>query len=207
MNQLLINFKESKTINELSEVLDTGWQTYKDNALIYSGFTLAFTLLVWILSAIPFSSCLITPFYLAATYTAITRSETQKQLTIYDFLLIPKEKFNLIFITGSLSTLITFFGVILFIIPGIYFFASYLFVMPLSLEQDEQNTKAWELLEKSRKIFSENYQIILAATLIYLVLALLAVLSLGLGLFIVTPLIACINYQLYKKLKLQNVAL
>ncbi|WP_412469787.1 MULTISPECIES: hypothetical protein [unclassified Halobacteriovorax] len=201
MNQLLINFKESKTLNELTEILDSGWQTYKSNALLYSSFTLGFSLLLWALSIIPFASGLLTPFFLASFYTAIIKSETKKEITIYDFIAIPKEKFNLIFISGSLSSLITFFGFILFILPGLYFFASYLFVMPLTLEKQNDKSSAWELLEESRKIFTNNYKIITAAVFVYIALALLGALALGLGLFITIPLITCINYQLYKKIK------
>ncbi|MFG1499516.1 hypothetical protein ABMA70_04845 [Halobacteriovorax sp. XZX-3] len=201
MNQLLINFKESKTLNELTEILDSGWQIYKSNALLYSSFTLGFSLLLWALSIIPFASGLLTPFFLASFYTAIIKSETKKEITIYDFIAIPKEKFNLIFISGSLSSLITFFGFILFILPGLYFFASYLFVMPLTLEKQNDKSSAWEILEESRKIFTNNYKIITAAVFVYIALALLGALALGLGLFITIPLITCINYQLYKKIK------
>ncbi|WP_412471612.1 hypothetical protein [Halobacteriovorax sp. RT-1-4] len=201
MNQLLINFKESKTLNELTEILDSGWQTYKSNALLYSSFTLGFSLLLWALSIIPFASGLLTPFFLASFYTAIIKSKTKKEITIYDFIAIPKEKFNLIFISGSLSSLITFFGFILFILPGLYFFASYLFVMPLTLEKQNDKSSAWEILEESRKIFTNNYKIITAAVFVYIALALLGALALGLGLFITIPLITCINYQLYKKIK------
>ncbi len=201
MKTLVLNLNNSKTIQEVSFLFKQGWETYRRNALPYSLYTLLSSGLMWALSSIPFASSLVFPLYMAGLYTAIKSSEEKEILTLTDFLNIEKVNFGAILKVGALTSLLTMIGFIAFIIPGAYAFCSYAFTTPLVLDANNKNLTAWEILEKSRGVFHSNSNLILVMMSSYFLISILALLPLGLGLFISTPFLACVNYSLYKKLK------
>lgn len=199
MKTLTLNKTES--IEELVLLLKEGWETYRQNAFLYSLYTFLTSLVLWSLSAVPFTATVIFPFYLAGLYTAIKKAEHKDELTIQDFLAFKKENLNLIFTTGALSSLLIGLGLIALVIPGFYALCAYNFTTPLVLEKENQKMKAWGLLEHSRNIFHKNAKRILLMMCAYTIITLLAIIPFGLGLFISMPLIACINFNLFKKIK------
>lgn len=201
MKSLTLSLNKSKTTQETINLLTQGWETYRKNAVIYSLYTLLASSLMWVLSSIPFASSLIFPFYMAGLYTAIKAAEGKNILTLHDFLNINKESFNLIFTAGTLSSLLTFVGFLALIVPGAYAFCAYAFVIPFSIEEENANLKAWNILERSRTILHENTKQVCSMMACYFLITLLALLPLGLGLFVSVPFIACVNYRLYKKVK------
>lgn len=83
------------------------------------------------------------------------------------------------FIAGLLSTLLTYVGLILLIIPGIYLAIGYCMTMPLIVDR---NLPPWQALEASRKAVTKRWFQFFGLLFVVGLLVFLSALPLGIGL-------------------------
>ena len=153
---------------------------------------------LWCASTIPLLPSLMAPFISAGLYVAISKGEVE--LTPADFfdyghLVKP------IFMAGTVSTLITGLGFVLFLLPGIYFSICFLFVTPIILEANDSEIDIRGVLKDSRTIIHGNGLFFSLLAVTNTLIILIAALPLGIGLPIALPLITCINFYVFNKSK------
>lgn len=83
------------------------------------------------------------------------------------------------FIAGLLTTLLTYLGLILLIIPGIYLAIGYCMTMPLIVDR---NLSPWQALETSRKAVTKRWFQFFGLLFVVGLLVLVSALPLGIGL-------------------------
>ncbi len=88
------------------------------------------------------------------------------------------------FIAGLLSTLLTYVGIILLIIPGIYLAVGYCMTMPLIVDR---NLSPWQALETSRKAVTKRWFQFFGLLLVVGLLVFVSALPLGIGLIWTLP--------------------
>lgn len=94
-----------------------------------------------------------------------------------------------------LSTLIITVGLLLVLIPGVYFYISYFFTFPIILFEKRG---PWESMELSRKVVGKNFFLFFWIIMAITVLGILGSIPLGLGLIFVIPYGICVMYKTYK---------
>jgi uncharacterized membrane protein len=104
------------------------------------------------------------------------------------------DKFIPLLILNLLMSLVIFLGILLLIIPGIYFAVSYLFSHFLVWFYDVTPSEA---ISMSRKIVSGNFSQILWLWLILAGINVLGGLAFGVGLLITIPFSACVVYAAF----------
>lgn len=189
---------------KLGQYLGRGWEIFKANALPFIGFTFLVGLILGVLSFIlPFplgsgnpeegqaagnlipnilSMLLFPGFYLVAFQIARNRPTA-----FGDFF----KGFNRalpVLLLGIVSGLLTFIGLILLVLPGIYLAVSYMLSLPLLLDK---NVDFWPAMETSRKLVGKKWW---SFFLFGIVLALInfgGLLLLGVGLLVTIPWSYC----------------
>lgn len=189
---------------KLGQYLGRGWEIFKANALPFIGFTFLVGLILGVLSFIlPFplgsgnpeegqaagnlipnilSMLLFPGFYLVAFQIARNRPTA-----FGDFF----KGFNRalpVLLLGIVSGLLTFIGLILLVLPGIYLAVSYMLSLPLLLDK---NVDFWPAMETSRKLVGKKWW---SFFLFGIVLALInfgGLLLLGMGLLVTIPWSYC----------------
>jgi len=104
------------------------------------------------------------------------------------------DRFTPLLLLHLLTGIIVSLGLLLLIIPGIYFSVSYMFAYFFVWFYDVPPTEAIRL---SRKMVSGNFTQMLALWLILLALNLAGTLAFGVGLLITLPLSGCILYAAF----------
>jgi len=89
-----------------------------------------------------------------------------------------------VFIAGLLTTLLTYLGLILLVIPGIYLVIAYCMTMPLIADR---RLSPWEAMETSRKAITKRWFQYFGLLLVVGLLVGLSALPLGIGLIWTAP--------------------
>lgn len=101
------------------------------------------------------------------------------------------------FIGWLLYGLIVIFGLILFIIPGIYFATKYVFMANVLVDK---NLGVFESFSKSGEITKGIIWKVFVFQLLLTIIALAGLLAFGVGLFVAIPVILLADMYLYRKL-------
>jgi len=141
----------------------------------------------------PLSGLLLGGPAIAGYYLAARRLRDRKVLSSESFL-GGMEHFVPLVILQLLITLLVSLGLILLVIPGIYFAVSYIFAQFFVVFYGVEGTRALRL---SRLMVSGNFGQVLLLCLVLLGINLLGVLALGMGLLLSMPLSACILFAAF----------
>lgn len=87
-------------------------------------------------------------------------------------------------------------GMMLLIVPGLYLAATYILTMPLVIDR---KLPFWEAMETSRKMLTANLLSALVYLLLWVILAVIAIIPFGIGLIWVIPMLAISIVILYDK--------
>jgi uncharacterized membrane protein len=87
-------------------------------------------------------------------------------------------------VAGLLSTVLTYIGLILLVIPGVYLVISYCMTMPLIVDR---NLSPWEALETSRKAVGKRWFQYFGLLFMVGLLVSLSAIPLGIGLIWTVP--------------------
>lgn len=189
---------------KLGQYLGRGWEIFKANALPFIGFTFLVGLILGVLSFIlPFplgsgnpeegqaagnlipnilSMLLFPGFYLVAFQIARNRPTA-----FGDFF----KGFNRalpVLLLGIVSGLLTFIGLILLVLPGIYLAVSYMLSLPLLLDK---NVDFWPAMETSRKLVGKKWWSFLLFGIVLALINFGGLLLLGVGLLVTIPWSYC----------------
>jgi hypothetical protein len=100
-------------------------------------------------------------------------------------------------LTGLASGLIVATGMVLLLIPGIYFLVSYLFAVLFVIDY---GMEFWQAMETSRKLVSKHWFSCFGFVLVIILVNLLGLLALGIGLLVTYPVTACATAIVYRSI-------
>ncbi len=179
------NASEGFTIS-IENLLQRGFNIFRQdpgNFILY-GILAAVASSVTVLLGGPFT---------AGFYIVSERISKKRSYEFNDFFL-GFHKFLQLFVVNLLITLIVVLGLMLLVIPGIYFAVSYLFAHFFVWFYDAEPTEAIRL---SRKMVSGNFGKILLLCLVLAVINFLGALAFGVGLLITIPISYCVVYAAF----------
>lgn len=186
---------------DYKELLTKAFILVQNNMVIFGLYTLLYLIFSYLVFINP--STLGTLLQLtisgpisAGYFYAVRRSDVGFQLAFNDFFK-GFEKFLILSASNVLQSIIIFVGVLLLIVPGIYFAVSLVLLLPFILFR---NMKIMAAIESTRLIVGRQFWQWLIFLLILLVLNLLGALMFGIGLLITLPISYAAVYYAFKQL-------
>ncbi len=173
----------------IENVLQRGFNIIRKSPGIY----LIYSLVGVVALSNPLSGILLGGPIIAGYYIVSQRISKDRIVEIPDFFK-SFEKFVPLLILNLLMTLVIFLGLLLLIVPGIYFAVSYLFAHFFVWFYDVDPTEALGL---SRKTVSGNFGKILLLCLVLGGINLLGILAFGVGVLLTIPFTYCVIYAAF----------
>lgn len=102
-----------------------------------------------------------------------------------------------IVIVAFLSTVLTFVGFLLLLLPGIYLSLAYMLVIPLVVDK---GMRPWPALEASRKAIHQCWFKVFGLYFVMVLIYLVSMIPLGLGMIWTLPMFVMVNAILYREL-------
>ncbi|GAA0879443.1 hypothetical protein GCM10009119_24110 [Algoriphagus jejuensis] len=185
----------------IQESIQKGWEYFKAQPLN----SIAFTLLMFTIQGVSgfyldnFSlliSIVISPpltggFFLVAN--RISRSVEVQFSSYFDGF----SYWGILIVTSLVSGILTFFGILALILPGIYLAVAFMFAIPFALYS---GTDFWTSLELSRKLITMNWWKFFGFVIVLLVFNILGFLCFFVGLLITIPVSYFSIYAVFEEL-------
>jgi len=186
---------------DIKEAFEKAWQLFLAQPVLSISYTLLilsiqllfvvyfkdFTLMYSILLAPPFFS----GFYLAANKI------NQNQAVIYPDFFGGFMFFLPVVSIWLIGQILTFFGIVLLVIPGIYLMVAYSFAVLMAIFG---GFDFWNALEASRRLITVMWWKFFLLTLILIVMNLLGLLLFGMGLLVTVPMTFYVTYVIFEDL-------
>jgi uncharacterized membrane protein len=176
-------------IISMENVLQAGFNLFRKTP----GIFIIFTIIAGIFLSNPLTGLLLGGPVAIGYYTIAHRVRHDRPVEVSD--LFPGfSRFVPLFLVTLLVSLVTLLGLLLLVIPGIYFSVSYLFAHLFVWFYDVPPSEAIRL---SRKVVSGNFTQIFLLWLILGGINLLGSLALGIGLLLTVPFSFCVIYAAF----------
>jgi len=185
---------------KISDWLSGGWKIFKKDAATSIVFAVLAGICYILLSRIPFAGLLIWYPIIAGFIIVSIMSLRNKTTEFKNYLWGFRHFFPLLVFT-IVSTIFIFIGLLLLIVPGIYFTVAYLFAPYLIVEK---NIDFWPAMEISRKKVNKHWFGMFAFSIVIILLNIIGCLPFFVGLFITIPLTTCIITVAYKDVFMEN---
>ncbi len=173
----------------IENILQVGFNLFRKSP----GIFILYSILGVLALSNPMSGLLLGGPIIAGYYIVAHRIKHDRHVEVPDFFK-SFDKFVPLFILNLLITLVIILGLVLLIIPGIYFAVSYLFAHFFVWFYDVDPTEAIRL---SRKVVAGNFGQILLLCLILAGINILGMLAFGVGILLTFPLSYCIVYAAF----------
>ncbi|WP_373495942.1 hypothetical protein [Aquiflexum sp.] len=197
----LASLRESGYDFDIQEIFSRAWQMYLKEPLQSSAFVmfiislqlLAFLYLkdFAVLQGVFLAPPLYSGFYLVANKISL-----KKRVVYPDFF----KGFNFyipVFAIWLIGQILTAFGLVLFVVPGIYLAVAYSFSVLMAIFG---GFDFWTALEESRKLITVRWLKFFLFTLVIVVINVLGLLTFGLGLLVSVPVTFYATYIVFEDL-------
>lgn len=185
----------------IQESLNKGWEFFKAQPLN----SVAFAMLIFsiqgistiyledysLLISIVISPPLTAGFFLVAN--RISRGVEVQFSSYFDGF----SYWGILIVTSLISGILTFFGILALVLPGIYLAIAFMFAIPFALYS---GTDFWTSLELSRKLITINWWKFLGFALVLLVFNILGLLFFIVGILITIPVSYFAVYAVFEEL-------
>lgn len=183
---------------DIPEYLSNGWKLFWRSP----GLPIAYTALVLIGSAILHSIPLVGSIAAALLYgplmggfyLAYLQQLEGRDISFSDFL----QGFNLfmpLMLVGLFTSLFTFIGFLLLILPGVYLAVAYMFAVPLAADR---KWDFWPAMEGSRRFITKDWPTYFGLGVILFIANAIGAMLFGLGLLISLPFTVAVIAQAYR---------
>ncbi|MCE1273321.1 MAG: hypothetical protein LWW75_02190 [Chlorobiales bacterium] len=185
---------------DFGAALRKGMEMFKEHIGEFAGFTLILMLVSALSSRLAGGSSLIVSIasiplfagFMIGTFKLLAGHELH-----FNDLFSGYRYFLPLALAGMASSLIVAAGMVLLIVPGIYFLVSYLFVSALVVDY---GMEFWQAMETSRKLVSRHWLRLFVFVLLILSINLLGLLALGIGLLVTIPVTSCAVAVVYRSI-------
>ena len=176
----------------IGEYLGRGWDLLQPKLGIFAGYVLVLFGIGLALSFVPFVvglivNTIISPPLHAGLFIVAHKLILEEPVEFGDFFK-GFEKFGVFLAAGLVSSLLTFLGTLLCIIPGIYLGIAYSFTLLFIIDQ---GLEFWPAMENSRKLVTRNFFPMFGFLLLLFLINLGGAILCGLGLLLTVPLTYC----------------
>lgn len=176
----------------IGEYLGRGWDLLQPKLGIFAGYVLVLFGIGLALSFVPFVvglivNTIISPPLYAGLFIVAHKLILEEPVEFGDFFK-GFEKFGVFLAAGLVSSLLTFLGTLLCIIPGIYLGIAYSFTLLFIIDQ---GLEFWPAMENSRKLVTRNFFPMFGFLLLLGLINLGGAILCGLGLLLTVPLTYC----------------
>ena len=176
--------------------LSEGWQLYLREPMLLSVAALIVGIANAVASWVPFASLLIGPPLLGSLYLMVMAVDRGDQVSLSN--LGDGFKYFLPLVLASvLVSIIIGVGLILLVIPGLYFALAYGFT---TLNIVDKGLEFWPAMETSRKTITSVFWSYLVLGILMLVIIIIGSIPFGLGLVVAIPVCIAAQYSYYKAL-------
>ncbi|MBN7812284.1 hypothetical protein J0A68_15125 [Algoriphagus sp. H41] len=185
----------------IQESIQKGWEYFKAQPLI----SIAFSLLVFTIQGIPnfylegyslLVSILISPPLTAGFFLVANRISRGVEVQFSSFF-DGFSYWGILIVTSLVSGILTFFGILALILPGIYLAVAFTFAIPFALYS---GTDFWTSMELSRKLITMNWWKFFGFVLVLLVLNILGILFFFVGILVTIPVSYYAIYAVFEEL-------
>jgi len=176
----------------IGEYLGRGWDLLQPKLGIFAGYVLVLFGIGLALSFVPsvvglIVNTIISPPLYAGLFIVAHKLILEEPVEFGDFFK-GFEKFGVFLAAGLVSSLLTFLGTLLCIIPGIYLGTAYSFTLLFIIDQ---GLEFWPAMENSRKLVTRNFFPMFGFLLLLGLINLGGAILCGLGLLLTVPLTYC----------------
>ena len=176
----------------IGEYLGRGWDLLQPKLGIFAGYVLVLFGIGLALSFVPFVvglivNTIISPPLYAGLFIVAHKLILEEPVEFGDFFK-GFEKFGVFLAAGLVSSLLTFLGTLLCIVPGIYLGIAYSFTLLFIIDQ---GLEFWPAMENSRKLVTRNFFPMFGFLLLLGLINLGGAILCGLGLLLTVPLTYC----------------
>jgi uncharacterized membrane protein len=178
------------------QCLAEGWQLFAQDAGIYVGYTLILAILLTI-PVINTLTPILHAILIAGHYNVALRRLRNLPVTFGDVFIGWRESLVPLLLTGLFTSVLITLGFFLLVIPGLYLFVSYVFAIPLVIDQ---GLDFWPAMEASRKLIHRRWFDLFLLQLVLAGLSFVGSIPMGWGLLITVPLSMAVNTVAYTKL-------
>uniref|UniRef100_Q3APN2 Uncharacterized protein n=1 Tax=Chlorobium chlorochromatii (strain CaD3) TaxID=340177 RepID=Q3APN2_CHLCH len=192
------HFRHHPVQLDIQRALREGWELFRNNPSEFLGFTLV-CFAAWLVgllfdggSSIIFSS-IAAPLYSGYTM-AVFRIAKGESLEFSDFF----KGFNYLlplFLASLACTLFVSFGLMLFILPGIYLAVSYMFTTFFIIDY---KMNFWQAMETSRTIITRSWFSFFAFAIVLFIINVAGAFLFGIGMIVSAPVTACAAAVAYR---------
>ena len=173
----------------LENLLQVGFNLFRKSP----GIFIIYSIVALVALSNPISGLLLAGPITTGYYIVIHRISHNRHVEIEDFFK-SFDRFVPLLILNLLIAVVVFLGLLLLIIPGIYFAISYLFAYFFVWFYDVEPTEAIRL---SRKMVSGNFPQVLLLCLVLTGINLLGAMAFGIGLLVSVPFSYCVVYAAF----------
>ena len=187
-----------------SELLTLGWNKTKEHFWFLFTIALIYLVAMGAVGNVPVISSIVS-MILTIAVTAVSLTIVHGHTPKYDDMIKPFRTYKVLW-HYFLSSIMYFFaiviGLILLIIPGIYFGVRLQFFIYSIIENEDLGPV--DALEKSMKLTKGRFWYLFGFIMMVILVNLIGVLALGVGLFFTLPITGIAYAELYKKLLEQH---
>lgn len=182
---------------KLGDYVNRGWELFKQNMGGFVGFTLIYLIAVGGSGQIPYIGWLIQTVIgapLLAGYFIVANKIAKGEAHEFNDFFKGFDHLVQLVVGNLVMTVLVIIGFILLILPGIYLAIAYSMFVPLvALKKFE----FWPALELSRKVVTKNWISFFLLALVFVGIAILGLLALGVGILAAIPVMYCISYAAF----------
>ncbi len=181
----------------LGDYINRGWELFKQNIGGFVGFSFLYLVAVGGSGQIPYVGWLIQTLIgapLAAGFFIVADKIAKGQTHEFNDFFKGFDHMMQLVIGNLVMSVLIVLGLILLIVPGIYLAVAYGMFVPIVVFA---RMEFWPALELSRKVVTKNWGNFFVLVLVYIGIALLGFLALGVGILAALPVIYCISYVVY----------
>jgi hypothetical protein len=191
----------------IQESLSKGWELFKMQWLN----TVAFTLLVFTLQGVLthylkdyalIISIIISPPLTAGFFLVANRISRGVEVTFSNYF-DGFSYWGIVIVTALISGILTFFGILALVIPGIYLAVAFMFGIPFALFS---GTDFWTSLELSRKLITMNWWKFFGLVIVLVGFNILGFLCFFVGLLVTIPVSYFAIYSIFEELTAEALA-
>ena len=183
----------SKTAEQISKgynvkiesYISRGWDILRKR----TDYFVLFTLVLFIVSSIPFLSIPLSAGFLIVAFNISSGKQVYFETFFEGF-----KHFIAFFLFTIVAGFLIFIGFLALVLPGIYLTVGYVFT-PFYIVF--ANMSFWEAMESSRKLVHREWFSIFGFLIVLLIINLIGALALGIGLLITIPLSYCAMYAAF----------
>lgn len=181
----------------LGDYLNRGWELFKQDIGGFVGFSLLYLVAVGGSGQIPYVGWLIQTIIgapLAAGFFLVANKIAKGETHEFNDFFKGFDHITQLVIGNLVMSVLVIIGLILLIFPGIYLAIGYSMFIPVVIFG---RFEFWPAMELSRKVVTKNWVNFFLLALVYVGIAILGILALGVGIIAAIPVIYCISYVVY----------